>query len=374
LDKLAEIEEKTARIVGLLEKENASGVLLGAQHNFSWITAGARNGIDLSRDPGAGTVLITREGRRFLLASRIEMPRLLAEEVSEEQFEPVDFPWEEEKASGAFLSNLAKSLLGERAGLISDLPAGTDVRVAEGDIARCRYRLTAAEQQRIRALGTEAGMVMGEIARSVSPGKKEVEVAREVDYALAARGIKAVVNLVAADDRIKRYRHPVPTEAAWKRTLMMVVCARRHGLIVSLTRIVTVERDDLELKKRTQSAARVNSAILAATQPGRTGAEVYKTAATAYSAERYEGEIHLHHQGGACGYRTREWVAHPACAEVIERDQAFAWNPSITGTKVEETCIVTNGKAETITTSPAWPQIEVEVAGKRFVSPDVLTL
>lgn len=37
-----------------LAAEQLGGVLVGAQHNFSWLTAGGSNGIDLRREVGAG--------------------------------------------------------------------------------------------------------------------------------------------------------------------------------------------------------------------------------------------------------------------------------------------------------------------------------
>jgi antitoxin VapB len=101
---------------------------------------------------------------------------------------------------------------------------------------------------------------------------------------------------------------------------------------------------------------------------------LYELAARAYAEEGFAGEERLHHQGGACGYRTRDWVAHPSCVEKVETNQAFAWNPSITGTKVEETCIVFDDESEAITASPGWPSITVEVAGRPYSLPGVLSL
>jgi antitoxin VapB len=155
---------------------------------------------------------------------------------------------------------------------------------------------------------------------------------------------------------------------------MVVACARRGGLIASLTRIVSAGHVPEELQRRTRAVADVYAKLLAATRPGTTGAELYEVAARAYAAAGFAGEEHLHHQGGACGYRTRDWVAHPACAERVHANQAFAWNPSCTGSKAEETCLAFAGRVESITQSPGWPQVSVQVDGREYHAPDVLAL
>ena len=374
MDKYAEIAEKTGRLAEALAAEGLGGVLLGAQHNFAWLTAGGRSGIDLSREPGAGTLLVRADGKRFVLASRIEMRRLLEEELAGADFEPVEYGWEEEKASPTFVADLAATLLEGGAGLGSDLPAGPGVRVVEGVVARCRYRLTPPELERFRQLGRDAGEVVGAFAKSLEPGETELQVARRLNDALASRGLHSVVTLVAADERLGKFRHPVPTSRGWERVLMLVTCARRGGLIASLTRIVCAGAASEELRRRTRSVARVNARLLAATKPGAVGSELFRTAAAAYAEEGFAGEEHLHHQGGACGYRTRDWVAHPASAETVLPGQAFAWNPSITGTKAEETCVVSADGVEILTKTPGWPQIPVRFDGREYLSPDVLEL
>ena len=374
MEKNAEIEEKTGRLVAAMEAEGLGGVLLGAQHNFAWLTAGGRSGIDLSREPGAGTLMVRADGKRFVIASRIEMARLLEEELAGAEFEPVEYAWEDEKASPALVADLAARLTEGGGALGSDLPAGPGLKVVEGTVARCRYQLTPWELERFRRLGRDAGEAVGEFAKSLEPGETESEVARRLNDALAARGIDSVVTLVAGDERLKKFRHPVPTSRAWERVLMLVTCARRGGLIASLTRIVCAGAAPDELRRRTQAVARVNARLLAATRPGAVGSELFKTIADAYAEEGFAGEESLHHQGGACGYRTRDWVAHPASAEIVRPAQAFAWNPSITGTKAEETCVSFNEGVEVITTTPDWPQIAVSVEGREYLSPDVHSL
>ena len=374
MDKNAEIAEKTGRMAEALAGERLGGVLLGSQHNFAWLTAGGTNGIDLSREQGACALLVRADGRRFVLASRIEMARLLEEELAGAGFEPVEYAWAEEKASPTFIADLAASLLEGGSALGSDLPVGPGAKVVEGLVARCRYRLTPAESERFRQLGRDAGEVVGEFARGLEPGETETEVARRFSDALAARGMRSVVTLVASDERLPKYRHPVPSARRWERVIMLVTCARRGGLIASLSRIVCVGQVPEELRRRTEAVARINAQLLAATRPGATGSELYAVAAGAYAAEGFAGEELLHHQGGACGYRTRDWVAHPLSAEVVQSNQAFAWNPSITGTKAEETCFASAEGVDVITSTPNWPQITVPVGGRVYPSPDVLSL
>ncbi|MEO6655073.1 MAG: M24 family metallopeptidase, partial [Pyrinomonadaceae bacterium] len=180
--------------------------------------------------------------------------------------------------------------------------------------------------------------------------------------------------LAAADERIAQFRHPVPTSKRWSKTLLLVICSKRRGLITSLSRVVCVGHVPDELKSKTEAAAYVNAALLDATRPGTTGGGLYRTAANAYAEKGFADEIDRHHQGGAAGYRTREWVAHPQSRDIVPTDQAFAWNPSITGTKVEETCIATAEGIEIISSSPDFPQISTMVNGREYISPGILSL
>ena len=358
----------------MLAAEGLGAVLLCAQHNFAWLTAGGSNAVDTTREQGVSALLVRADGRRFVLASRIEMARMLEEELAGADFEPVEYGWEEEKASPAFLAERASSLLEGGGALGSDLPLGAGVKTVEAAVTRCRYRLTAPEIERYRSLGRDAGEAVGELMRGLKPGETERDVARRLSDALSARGITSVVTLVAADERIAKFRHPVPTGLRWQKVLMAVTCARRGGLVASLTRIVCAGGVPEELRRRTDAAARVNARLLAATVPGASGSDLYRLVAAAYAEEGFPGEEHLHHQGGACGYRTRDWVAHPACAEIVQPDQAFAWNPTVTGSKAEETCVTTAAGVEILTTTPNWPQIAVPSEGGEYFSPDVLPL
>lgn len=374
MNKQSEIEIKTERLTRMLDAENLGGVLLNGQHNFAWLTSGKSSGINLSIENGSCFLFIRNDGKKFVLANNIEMTRLVSEEISADEFEPVEFSWEAEKASGDFVFEKAKSLLGENGEIASDLSLNAKIRVIENLIASCRFELTVAETERYRKLGRDAGATLGKIFQKIEPGETELEIARKVKDALAIYQINSVITLVGADERIEQFRHPQPTEKTWKKVVLIAVCARREGLIANLSRIACVGEIPDGLRRKTDAVARVFAAIIGATRIGANGAEIYQAAAAAYAEQGFADEIRRHHQGGATGYKTRDWLAHPKSVEEVVLNQAFAWNPTITGTKTEETFILTENGAEILTASPNFPRISIEVDGNNYFSPDILSL
>lgn len=370
----SEIEIKTERLVEMLKTENLGGVLLNSQANFAWLSGGKSSGINLSAESGACFLFVRNDGKKFVLANNIEMPRILQEEISAEDFEPVEVYWQEEKFNPDLIFEKTRSLSENGKQIASDMVFHRGVKSVENLISHCRYRLTEAEIERFRCLGKDAGIALGNLIKEINPGETEFEIARKTRNELAKFNCDSVVTLIGADERIEKYRHPVPTANLWKKNLLIVVCARREGLIASLSRIVCVGEIPDELKRKTEAAGYVFAKLLSETKPGRSGAELYKTASCAYAEKGFADEINRHHQGGAAGYKTRDWVIHPRSAETVFPNQAFAFNPSIKGTKAEETALLINDEIEIITATPDFPQIAIEIEGKEFLSPNILSL
>lgn len=369
----SEIEIKTERIRRLLEADGLGGVLLNAQHNFAWATGGRSNAINRGAENGCCFLFYRADGRRFLLANNIEMPRLLSEQVSADDFEPVEMPWPAER-TGHFVIDEARRLAGANKHLASDLYLSADLKPIEGSIARCRYSLTPHEVERYRALGRDAGEVFRRIFDTIAPGETELEIAAKLNSMLATRGFETTVTLVGADERVDSFRHPLPTANVWQKKLLIVACARRDGLFANLSRIAYVGEPPSELENKTRTCANVFAQFLNATRVGAKGSNLYEIAVAAYAKYGFADEIAKHHQGGATGYKGRDWVAHPKCGEIVADNQAFAWNPSIAGTKAEETVIASAGGIEYLTTSNDFPQIAVEVDGKEYFAPGILKL
>src|SRR5207244_461579 len=131
----AELEEKTGRLVALLDREGFDAVLLNAQHNFAWLTCGGANGIDLSRENGAASLLVTRGGQRFIVANNIETPRIFAEEVSDGDFGTIEFSWQAEKAAASISLKKIHEMLGGEAKIATDIPMFDGIAAMENRIA-----------------------------------------------------------------------------------------------------------------------------------------------------------------------------------------------------------------------------------------------
>ena len=354
---MTELEEKTERLVRLSREQNLGGIVIASQPGFAWLTGGKTNCIDGSRENGSGALFVRTDGRRFVIANAIEMPRLLAEALVGGGWEPLEYPWAEEHARPALIGEMASRTVAPdspHANVGADWPLA-GATLIDAAVARLRAPLTVAESDRYRALGADAGRALGDVARELTPGITELEIARRIYDASRAIGGRAIVVLVAADDRLAQFRHPVPTERAWQRIVLLAACIQRAGLVVALSRIVSAGPPDPEVVRRTEATATVFGRLLNATRAGARARDLFAEAQRAYADVGFKDEERRHHQGGAIGYRSREWVAHPESDEVVHARQAFAWNPSITGSKVEDTALLTENGIELITSTSNWP-------------------
>jgi Xaa-Pro aminopeptidase len=368
-----ELDLKTERVARLARESNLAGILIATQHNFAWLTGGRSNRIDGSRERGNGELLVAADGRRFVLANSIESGRVSGEALDGFDCQLIEYAWTDERADPSLSIRLAQRTLG--GGDIGADVVAPPAAFIEPLIARLRVPLLPGEVERLRTLGRETGVIVGSAVRTVEPGITENQVAAIVGSALVAHGIRPVVLLVGGDDRIARYRHPVATNRVWRSRLLVACCAERDGLIVALSRMVSATPVNGDLGMRTRATAGVFAALLDATRADATGAQLFDTAAAAYERAGFPGEEQLHHQGGAIGYRAREWVAHPASHDVVRPPQAFAWNPSITGSKVEDTCLIDEeSRIDLITASPEWPSSVREIRGSSVRIPEVLEL
>ena len=142
---------------------------------------------------------------------------------------------------------------------------------------------------------------------------------------------------------------------------MLVLSGRKFGLVCSISRLVHSGPVPDEILERVHAAAQVNAVFIAHSRPGRALGEVFAQGQAAYAAVGFPDEWRHHHQGGAVGYEPREYLGLPAAQDVVAVGQAYSWNPTIAGAKMEDTFLVGTKSNELITTIPGWPVLKVAV-------------
>lgn len=337
-----EVERRLAIVRELAAGAGAAGALLSSRRNFAWLTAGGSNHVLLSSETGVASVLVTPT-EAAILTSRIEARRMAEEELTELPFEIDAVPWEEPEA----IARAART----RAGAGSLL----DDAALEPALLAHRPLLAELDQARLAWLGERAASALQQALDEARPGEQEDRVASAAVATLGRQGIRCPVVLAAADERIDRYRHPLPAATVIHRRLMLVLVAERWGLHAALTRIREFEPPDDALVARIAATRDVELAMHGATLPGATLGSVLDAARAAYDRSGFPEEWRLHHQGGVIGYQARERVATPEDPTVVEAGMAFAWNPSITGAKAEDTFVLGPDGARRIVTRPADP-------------------
>jgi len=361
----AELKVKLERIYKLLSQFGLDALLLQRTSNFSWATCGADSHINTADSFGTASLLITPT-LHYVLTNNIESPRLtLEEELAKQGWDFHISPWYSGKDKISELTG------GMKLGADFSFPKALDL---SQEIAQLRFNLTSEESNRFRALGSLCAQGMQQAIMIVSPGMSEFEAAGLLSQAVESRGVQVTVNLIAFDDRIFSYRHPLPTSKKLQHYAMLVVCGRKWGLICSLTRLIHFGPLPDDVRHKAEAVAQIDAAMIAATRPENTMGDVFHKVQAAYASVGFPDEWQLHHQGGLAGYEPREIIATPMSSQPILLGQAYAWNPSITGVKSEDTILVGEQTNEILTEIVNWPAIEVQIGDQRIKRPAILEI
>jgi Xaa-Pro aminopeptidase len=360
-----EILEKKRRVRDLMDRLNLSAVLFRKQCNFSWLTGGGLNLIGIATEMGVASLLITR-GKDYVLCNHIEAPRMKNEEgLPGQGYEIVSYDWFDEKEG----ENLKRLVPAGTIGCDSAFPGTVDV---SKDINPLRYSLLPPEIDRYRTVGHLTAKAIEETAMTVKPGDKECEIIGRLTEHLWKDRLDYITLLCAADERASLYRHPIPTEKKVDKYVMICVNARKWGLIVSLTRFVYFGKAPRELLDKYQATVYVDSVLMANTVPGKPAKDAFLKGLDAYKEVGYPEEYKLHHQGGSIGYVGRDYKVNFTTTDIVQPNQGFTWNPSITGTKSEDTILATAAGPDILSKPVYFPVLEMSVGGFNFKRPAIL--
>lgn len=355
------MSEKLIRLQHAIAFWQLDGVLLTRRDNIAWLTEGASFYVVERAETGVASLLIMQD-KVLLIAPENEMPRILAEEPLPFICETLSYPWFQ-----SLIHVLPQGKFG------SDTPQNGMSDIQQAMIA-LRQGLNSNEQQRYKALGREAAQIVEGVARQLQAGMTEWQVEAEIVAACLTRGIRPMCTLVAADERIAAFKHPVPTQKKLQRQMLITLGAERHGLHVSLTRLVHLGEPERALRQRLNTLCQIHADMLCATQPGHSWSALFRTIEDAYQRHGHVDAWRGHHQGGPAGYGCRDEIVTPETQGSVGKDSAVAWNPTLHGVKSEDTFLLTAEGCEALTRSGEWPMITVQRGERSLYFPDWLVL
>jgi Xaa-Pro dipeptidase len=352
----SELEQKLSRLRLMMVANNYDTIHLAKSENLSWLLCG----VDITASPLGEPVaeIVVAKKSVTVVATTMESSSLRGE--LPKGVEIIYTPWYDKRAKEETLSDL----LQESKVLSDTLERGFDTK----EFWPMRVPLTIEEIDRYRKLSQETSQVFTEVLQMIKPGLTEHQVIGRLAEGLHAKGIQPVVMLAAGDDRLETSNHPSHHKV--QKRLMAAVCVRKHGLLTSLTRLVSFGAENTEHKKKYTKLLEVEKTLLDYTKHGILVAELFREMQTAYAKAGRENAWAEHHQGGPTGYNTRDFLATPDETRMLVDGSAYAWNPSLPGVKVEDTVLLLNDELEIFTEDPRWPLREV--GGRK--RPEVLEL
>lgn len=351
---------KIERIRKLLDDREKDVLILYSQPSFAWLTGG-RGHINSASESACGQIAVTKSSV-FLITNNIEAERLKKEEGCEVFDEIRIYSWDEPSGQIEVLNEMI------------DMDKQQVVHEEEWDqeLTNLRSLLTDSDREKYRKLGHEAAMALETTCMNLKRGQTEWEAASQLAFNCLAAGIEPIVNLVAADERVYHYRHPLPTRKSISDYALVVLGGRRNGLVVSLSRLVHFGKVPEDLKFRHEAVTSIDAAFITNTVPGEPLSAVYQKGKQEYAHQGFAKEWMNHHQGGLTGYRSREIKVADGTDGVVREGQAYAWNPSIAGVKSEDTILVGQSGWEVITRTGHFPEKVIEMNGRTIQRPVIL--
>lgn len=360
-------QKKIERIINFCKNNGAEGALLNRCENFAWLTYGGRSHITLNTVEGEAKLLIIDQ-EVHLFANNIEMKRLLTEEIPEEitnEFILHEYKWWEGN------SELIDILKNKK--ILSD--SFFPNTIFSNDLNKLRINLDEIERDNYRKLGKICDRILYETAHEIKSDMTELDVQGLLYNKLMSENIEPVLALVFSDISSITYRHNLPRDIKLGKRVFFSICARKKGLILSATRSMLFF-PDTSLVSQHEKNCYIDAVAIYNSQPGVKLNSIFQNIQIAYEKVGFEGEWMKHHQGGLAGYKAREIAANPSIDYKLEEGVAIAWNPTICGTKSEDTALVISGENEIISFpfDSKWPELLIDIKDKKIRRPNILLM
>jgi len=338
----------------LMKSNGLDAFVLRRNPNLAWAIAG-RAHVPTTIDMACFDLIITHDSATAI-TNVVEAPRLIAEELPSE-VSVQTIKWSEGR----------DPLLPTGSKVGSDQP-GAD-RIDFGvEVEMMRASLIESDLARFQNICIDAAVALGNAMKQVESSDREIDVAGLITHSLWQADLEIAFLGVAGQERVHKFRHPLPTDSVVGNRVSASICAKRKGLIASVTRIVTFGEVTGQMIADYTSIFKVEAALLDATVVGKPFSDPINAAIAAYPANGFDAdEWTKHHQGGPTGFLPRDWPANQTSARLIQSNQPIAWNPTGKGWKAEDTIVATNSGVKLLSVDPEWPSFEVKGRSRAFL-------
>jgi antitoxin VapB len=338
----------------LMKAKGLDAFVLRRNPNLAWAIAG-RVHVPTTIDMACFDLVVTQDSATAI-TNVVEAPRLIAEELPSEVAVKV-VKWTEGR----------DSLLPTGAKVGCDQPGADRIDLGV-EVEMIRASLIESDLARFQEICVDAAVALGNAMKQVESSDREIDVAGLITHSLWQADLEIAFLGVAGQDRVHKFRHPLPTDAVVGNRVSASICAKRKGLIASITRIVAFGEVTDQMVSDYTSIYKVEAALLDATVVGAAFSDPINAAIAAYSINGFDGdEWSKHHQGGPTGFLPRDWPANQTSSRLIAHNQPIAWNPTGKGWKAEDTIVATNSGVKMLTVDPEWPTFQVNGRTRAFL-------
>ena len=367
-----EIEKKENRVRNLLAKLGYESLLLTRRENFSWFTCGKRAVVSYITEDSPVYLLITPT-RKYAVGFNMDVPRTMQEEICNQGFEPVSLPTYDIDSSPV---GLAKTKI-EAA---KDLAVGrltTDIKL-EGingintQITNAHTPFTSEEMERYREVGKEGMQILHDLALWVKPGMTEREIVAKMWEEYVKKDFDCNCMFATADERIKKFRHGVPTYKKTEKAVLLAPAVYKYGLNITITRMVYFEEPPEDIRRRMDGVIALQASVVSRTKIGTRLSVILNGIMAHFTELGYPEERDRHFHGGPQGYRVSYPERNMDPSETVISNTAFGWYLCISGTKSEETLLVDNDGTHIATFDPNYPYKEIEINNMKIKINDIL--
>jgi len=288
---MSAFNERIQPLRDLMKAKGLDAFVLRRNPNLAWAIAG-RAHVPTTIDMACFDLIITQDSATAI-TNVVEAPRLIAEELPAEV-----------KVQTVKWSEGRDPLLPTGSKVGCDQP-GADRFDLGVEVEMIRASLIKSDLARFKEICVDAAVALGNAMKQVENSDREIDVAGLITHSLWQADLEIAFLGVAGQDRVHKFRHPLPTEAVVGNRVSASICAKH--------------------------------------------------------------EWTKHHQGGPTGFLPRDWPANQSTVRLIAPNQPIAWNPTGKGWKAEDTIVATDSGVKLLSNDPDWPTFEVNGRTRAFL-------